>query len=114
MSETEHEEAPAGDEEDEGGKPMTFWEHLDELRTRLIRAIVALFVGCIAAWTQHERLLAWLQQPLDQAWKSAERSLESLIPLLGSEGYEKLTSTRLHIGERGPVPALFGLTLRAG
>lgn len=59
------------EDEAEGGKAMSFWEHLEELRSRLIRALLALLAGCIVAWTQHDRLLQWLEQPLDHAWQQA-------------------------------------------
>ncbi|MFO0759594.1 MAG: twin-arginine translocase subunit TatC [Byssovorax sp.] len=57
----------AGDEA-EGGKPMTFWEHLEELRRRLIYSVVAFFVGCFAAWGIHEDLFRVLRKPFDEAW----------------------------------------------
>lgn len=42
---------------------MTLWEHLDELRSRIIKMILAFLVGAIAAWTFKERLLWFLTQP---------------------------------------------------
>lgn len=57
-----------GGEGGEGGKPMTFWEHLDELRKRLIWSVIAFFVGCFAAWGVHERLLSILTKPFIHAW----------------------------------------------
>ena len=51
MTTQEHAD-PAGEEpadDGEGGKPMTLWEHLDELRKRLIWSVIAFFVGCFAA-----------------------------------------------------------------
>jgi sec-independent protein translocase protein TatC len=59
-------EDPADD--GEGGKPMTFWEHLDELRKRLIWSVIAFFVGCFAAWGVHEELLSILTKPFIHAW----------------------------------------------
>lgn len=56
---------PKKPEEDEG---MTIWEHLEELRSRLIRMIIAFIVGSIGAWTQKERLLIILTQPFVDAW----------------------------------------------
>jgi sec-independent protein translocase protein TatC len=52
-----------------GGKPMTFWEHLDELRRRLIWSVVAFFIGCLVAWEFHERILALLVEPFAAAWR---------------------------------------------
>ncbi len=59
-------EDPAGD--GEGGKPMTFWEHLDELRKRLTWSVLAFFGGCFAAWGVHEELLSILTKPFIHAW----------------------------------------------
>jgi sec-independent protein translocase protein TatC len=47
---------------------MTIWEHLDELRKRVIKAALALFVAAGACWTMHERIFAWLAHPYEKAW----------------------------------------------
>lgn len=47
---------------------MTIWEHLGELRTRVIRASIAIFVATVVAWTFREKILAWLVQPYINAW----------------------------------------------
>jgi sec-independent protein translocase protein TatC len=62
----------AGEEGAGEGKPMTFWEHLDELRARLIRSVIALFVGCLVAWQFHGRILDFLEQPYRLAWRAAD------------------------------------------
>ena len=49
---------------------MTFWEHLDELRARLVRMILAFLVGGGVAWYFKEKLLDWLTQPFVRAWNS--------------------------------------------
>jgi sec-independent protein translocase protein TatC len=43
---------------------MTFLEHLDELRVRLVHCLVSLVVGTIACWGFHERIFHLLTQPL--------------------------------------------------
>jgi sec-independent protein translocase protein TatC len=45
---------------------MSLMEHLDELRTRLIRAVIYLLVGFVVAYIFHERLYGFVQAPLDQ------------------------------------------------
>jgi sec-independent protein translocase protein TatC len=47
---------------------MTFWEHLEELRSRLIRMVLAFFVGGVVAWIFRENLLLWLTTPFVEAW----------------------------------------------
>jgi sec-independent protein translocase protein TatC len=49
---------------------MTFWEHLDELRSRLIRAAIAFTGGCVVAWIYREELLLWLVTPFMNAWNA--------------------------------------------
>jgi len=48
---------------------MSFWEHLEELRQRLIYMLFAFAVGAGAAWHERERLLVWLTLPFVRAWK---------------------------------------------
>jgi sec-independent protein translocase protein TatC len=55
---------PADDE------PMTIWEHLRELRTRLIRSLLALIPTTMIAWEFKEQLLSFLVKPLTKAWIS--------------------------------------------
>jgi sec-independent protein translocase protein TatC len=49
-------------------EPMTFLEHLGELRTRLIRALLGCIPGIVIAWMYKEQLLELLVQPLTKAW----------------------------------------------
>ena len=45
-------------------KYMTFVEHLEELRHRLIISVAAIAVGSVAGWFLFDRVLALLKQPL--------------------------------------------------
>lgn len=65
---SESEEKPEGGDSPEGEVSMTIWEHLGELRTRLMRAALALLGGAIIAWVYREKLLAWIAQPYRNAW----------------------------------------------
>ena len=49
---------------------MTFWEHLEELRGRLVKSIAAVAVGFAVAWIYRQPLLAWLTRPFVSAWQS--------------------------------------------
>jgi sec-independent protein translocase protein TatC len=51
---------------------MSFLEHLDELRHRLIRASLALLLGFAAAWVFHVRIFQFLTRPLREACPKAE------------------------------------------
>ena len=54
--------APAGDGAE--NKVMSLWEHLEELRTRLIRSVVAFFAIFCACMLFNEEILLFLKQPL--------------------------------------------------
>ncbi len=49
---------------------MTFWEHLDELRSRLIKAVIAFIAGAVVAWFFKQDLLIWLTKPFVEGWHS--------------------------------------------
>ncbi len=108
MSEPAAVEQKDEEEEEEGGKPMTFWEHLEELRVRLIRSVVALFIGCVAAWSFHARLLDALVLPYANAWHSSgmtgEPNINQSAPMAGFMAVVKLAI----IGGAGiAAPAIF-------
>lgn len=43
---------------------MSLMEHLEELRTRLLRSVMYLGAGMVVAWIFHNRLIALIQKPL--------------------------------------------------
>jgi sec-independent protein translocase protein TatC len=47
---------------------MTFWEHLEELRGRIIKALLAFVIGGFIAWYFREKVLDWLTTPFVTAW----------------------------------------------
>ncbi len=49
---------------------MTFWEHLEELRSRIIKMALAFVVGAIVAWIYRAEVLVWLTQPFVEAWNT--------------------------------------------
>lgn len=54
--------------EPEDDVEMTFFEHLGELRNRLVRALWGVIPGVVLAWMFKEQLLDLLTRPLVQAW----------------------------------------------
>jgi sec-independent protein translocase protein TatC len=54
----------------EGDKPMAFLDHVGELRKRLIRMGLAIFVGFFACFAFRVPISDFLRLPLDQAWSS--------------------------------------------
>ncbi len=65
------EEGELRDEIPEADIKMTIWEHLGELRGRVVRAVLGLIAGSTVCWVFKERLLAWLTKPYQTIW--AER-----------------------------------------
>ena len=59
-----------GAEEDFEDKPMTFWEHLDELRKRVVWSVITFFLACFAAWEIREWMLGLLVKPFAASWKA--------------------------------------------
>lgn len=49
---------------------MTFWEHLEELRARMVRMILAFLAGGALAWYYKARLLSLLTKPYQEAWEA--------------------------------------------
>lgn len=48
---------------------MTFWEHLDELRTRIRRALIAFVICSMVTWYAREKVLNVLVYPFRTAWE---------------------------------------------
>jgi sec-independent protein translocase protein TatC len=48
---------------------MSFLEHLEELRRRIIYSIIAVAVGFFACWSYAEKIVGWMQQPIMEALK---------------------------------------------
>jgi len=76
------------DEEELGGQ-MSFLEHLDELRSRLIRSIVFVFVACSVCWFFSDRIYNFLAIPVERALADAQRRQ---IPIAGMTGNENVSS----------------------
>lgn len=50
----------------EDGARMSFLEHLDELRKRLIRAVIAIVIGCVVAFVFLDRVFDFVTLPMRQ------------------------------------------------
>ena len=47
---------------------MSFLEHLEELRVRLVHSLVALCITTLVCWTWHEEIFHFLTSPLRKAY----------------------------------------------
>jgi len=65
VAKSEGGEEPEAPEED---KPMTFWEHIEELRKRIVWALLFLFAGCVVSWYFKKDILAFISKPFYDAW----------------------------------------------
>jgi sec-independent protein translocase protein TatC len=85
--------------EDELGKQMSFLEHLDELRRRLIRSIIIVTIAFGFCWFASGEIYNFLAIPVQKALAEAERRE---IPVEGRTGEEMITPlTSLQEGEKG-------------
>ncbi|MFN2455392.1 MAG: twin-arginine translocase subunit TatC [Pyrinomonadaceae bacterium] len=75
-----------GDAE-EPGVQMSFLEHLDELRSRLIRSLVFIFVVFLGCWFVSNYIYNFLARPVQRALADAQRRQ---LPLGGMTGQEQI------------------------
>jgi sec-independent protein translocase protein TatC len=55
------------DPEIPGDTPMTVWEHLGELRSRIVRSLIGIVPGILIAWELRQPLFEMLVAPLSKA-----------------------------------------------
>jgi sec-independent protein translocase protein TatC len=93
--------APAGDVR------MTIWEHLEELRRRIIKAALGVVVTTIVGWCFRTEILAWLVAPYQHTWMTRfhkDLVLQTLAPADAFLGYLELSLTA---GIVGAAPVIF-------
>ena len=66
---------------------MSFLEHLDELRRRLIRSFIFIFVAATASWFVSGTIYAFLAAPVERALAEAQRRQ---VPIAGQTGQEMI------------------------
>jgi sec-independent protein translocase protein TatC len=69
--------------EEELGGQMSFLEHLDELRTRLIRSMVFVFIAAFACWFVSDRIYNFLARPVQKALADAQQKQVAMAGLNG-------------------------------
>ncbi len=62
-------ELPPAEDSKDGMPAMSFLEHLEELRKRLIYCVIAMAVGFFACWSYAEKIYDLVQRPIIEALK---------------------------------------------
>ena len=92
----------------EDDKPMTFWEHLDELRKRIVYSVVALVIMFFAAWEVRDPVIDVLTKPFIDAWH--EQKIAGNVSLHYSApgaGFSANVHVAMLMGLAGAAPVIF-------
>lgn len=81
-------------EEEELGGQMSFLDHLDELRKRLIRSLLFVFVAMTVCWFFSDRIYSFLAVPVERALAEAQRRQVPIAGLTGNEAIQGLASLK--------------------
>src|SRR5687768_1014179 len=96
--------------ETELGGQMSFLEHLDELRKRLIRSILFILVASAFCWGVSDHIYNFLAKPVQQALAEAQ---SRIVPMGGLTGLERIgTNDSLKEGDTGRY--VFGQATKIG
>src|ERR1700682_2583219 len=71
--------------EEELGGQMSFLEHLDELRKRLIRSIAFVFLAAMLCWFVSDRIYNFLARPVQRALAEAQQQRRVTMAGLNGE-----------------------------
>lgn len=83
---------PGKGREEELSGQMSFLEHLDELRSRLIRSLAFVFIAATFCWFVSDRIYRFLAIPVERALAEAQRRQVPFNGLTGNEKILPLTS----------------------
>lgn len=92
------------------GGQMSFLEHLDELRSRLIRSIAFVFIAFFACWFVSDYIYNFLALPVQRALAEAQRRNVAMAGLTGGESISYFKD--LKEGDTGRY--VFGQTTKIG
>ena len=80
--------------EQELGGQMSFLEHLDELRSRLMKSLGFVFLAATLCWFVSDRIYAFLALPVERALAEAQRTQVPIKGFTGQETILPLTSIK--------------------
>lgn len=81
-------------EEEELGGQMSFLDHLDEVRRRLIRSLLFVFIAMMVCWFFSDRIYSFLAVPVERALAEAQRRQVPIAGLTGNEAIQGLASLK--------------------
>ncbi len=91
------EDVAPGAKQDDGGSAMTFFEHLTELRKRIINSLIAIVIGAFAGFYLSKYVIDYITRPILKALR--EMHLEEKLIYTNPTGYLNLMITLgLYIG----------------
>ena len=109
--------------DEELGGQMSFLEHLDELRTRLIRSIVFVVLAASAAWFASGPIYSFLARPINRALAEAQQARQvtiaglngqvSILPLSSLHQNDKIRYAFPELTKLGPISIPSGTTVMA-
>lgn len=109
-------------EEDLGGQ-MSFLEHLDELRTRLIRSMAFVLIAAFACWFVSDRIYNFLARPVQMALAEAQQQRKvtinglngqvSVVPLSSLHQNDKVHFVFPDLTRLGPASIPAGTSVNA-
>src|SRR5918911_5204901 len=76
------------------GGQMSFLDHLDELRRRLIRSAIFVFVAFMACWFVSNHIYNFLARPVRAALANAQRRQIQFAGLTGQEAITPLSALK--------------------
>src|ERR1043166_6469610 len=105
------------------GEQMSFLEHLDELRTRLIRSMAFVLIAAFACWFVSGYIYNFLERPVNQALAEAQQQKKvtiaglngqmSTVPLSSLHQNDKLRFVFPDLTKLGPAQIPAGASVMA-
>src|SRR5690606_24925091 len=80
---------PTEEIQEQAGGQMSFLEHLDELRKRLVRSVIVIILAFAVCWVFSDKIYNFLSIPIREALSEASRRQ---LPVEGRTGDEKVLS----------------------
>jgi|JI10StandDraft_1071094.scaffolds.fasta_scaffold45023_4 sec-independent protein translocase protein TatC len=86
---------------------MNFWQHLNELRKRLLRSALAIIVGFSVAYCFHKEIFRILRIPFDTAYQNVFNTTPKLISISMMEGFMVYLKMSVLVGFFAASPVIF-------